>query len=327
MDKKAEKPVFMNWLNKNVWGKDSIIEEISDNLSNRSEVPIEAIETHKNLIAQLEQIEKFTTLLESPEFFQAEFIKLRNIDKSVQHDEGSYRGLKASIKLLEAGIKIHKDFINLVTTEGNYRSFKQQEMYNFVQAELDKTEINKDSFLQAINNKFNEILSEVKTDKGKQILELYYQSIKNIAKSNQGIQLLVLLKKNQIDDVSFLKHIANIVENFEQANLPKTLAFTQQAQQNQEHFDKFALVVNLSKQLQNCKNYGLMLEYLAYKQKYQEIFPKFRQLQSLLQEWQRLTEPLEEIRRKYNDKNYKKVKEFSSKIPGSTIYKKYQEYC
>jgi hypothetical protein len=95
---------------------------------------------------------------------------------------------------------------------------------------------------------------------------------------------------------------------------------------NQELFDNLAKIIDVPLARREPKTYSLMLQYIALRSRYHDLFAQFEQLVALLKDWGEFYKQVIAIRREYPPTRYRLPKPFTEEIPGESLYNKYQGY-
>lgn len=93
---------------------------------------------------------------------------------------------------------------------------------------------------------------------------------------------------------------------------------------NQDLFDQLGKVIELPIDKTREEDYARMLQYIAMKQKYQDIYIQFLRLLEVMTSWSHFYLILKEIREHYDPDEFEIPEEFNTPIPGIEIYNKYQ---
>jgi hypothetical protein len=74
------------------------------------------------------------------------------------------------------------------------------------------------------------------------------------------------------------------------------------------------------------ETFARMLQFVAMLSKHEDSYAKFQNLMEMLEQWNTSHQAIAEIRRDYGAEVYRQPKAFSQKIPGETLYEKYQQW-
>ena len=179
-------------------------------------------------------------------------------------------------------------------------------------------------FIKSLENKVQEIMPQIQTKEGKEALESYAKTLKNLAEQELGLELLSLFKKYQLTDYWLLQDISEIINKFQLEKLDDSLPFFNKVKADLEIFTKLGKIIGVSEDMDKPEHYANILQYICLTYKYQEAFDHFKKLVVLLQEWQKRYQIIKNIRLECDKSNYRKPKEFNQDIPGLDIYNKYK---
>ena len=318
------------WWNRNLWGDESLIESVNHWLNqtfftSRAEVSESSMAIYKQSLTQLHNIAAIAKTIDREKFSTQEFILFLDIKRQIDRNLGLYQGLKNTIDLLGVALETKDCFLKIEATETRYRSYSQQDFYNYV-FELLGQSSSKDEFKERVHKQLVEVISKVKTEEGKSALQAYCNQLYILSENELGLKLLFLFKQSNLTDFSLLRNIAEIADSFYDKELQSLKQFNFIVRMNAEMFLKFGEIIEVPESQNNPKTYALILQYIALKARHQNSYGQFQQLIQLLKDWQQFYDPIIAIRQEYPPNEYKQPPIFREEIPGLTVYEKYQSY-
>ncbi len=317
-----------HWWSRLLWQVKSLIVRIKQWLKQaffRAEVPDTSITLYRDSLNQLRNVAAIAKTIDNEKFSSKEFIFFLSINHQVNQNLGEYQGLKNSIDLLRVALETKDCFLKIEAIETRYRSYSQQDFYNYV-FELLEQDMSKDEFKQRVQTKLVEVISKVKTEEGKSALQSYCNQLDLLSEDELGLRLLLLFKQYHLTDFSLLRHVAEIADSFYDKSLEVLKEFTVIVQVNAELFLKLGKIIQVPESQNQRHTYALILQYIALRNRHQKAYAQFQQLIQVLKNWQKFYDPIRAIRKEYPANEYKQPPLFQQEIPGLTIYKKYQDY-
>lgn len=291
----------------------------------RAEVPDNVVAIYHDDLQQLRNVAAIAKTIDSEKFSSQEFIFFLSINLQVNQNIGVYEGLKNSIDLLRVALETKDSFLKIEAIETRYRSYSQQDFYNYV-FELLGQDLSKDDFKGSVQTKLVEVISKIKTEEGKTALQSYSNQLDILSKDELGLRLLLLFKQYHLTDFSLLRHVAEIADAFYDKNLESIKEFAITVKVNTEIFIKLGQIIQVPESQNTPNTYALILQYIALINRHKNAYAQFQQLIQLLKNWQKFYKSILAIRKEYPANEYKQPSLFHKEIPGLTIYKKYQGY-
>lgn len=321
-NKSAEKP----WWNRPIWGEDGLIQFSKDKEHDKPPLPEIVIQRQKENLDLLKIIFSFARSFDNPKFEDPEFKLFVQIKFNLLDEVGDYKGLNRSIVLFRLAIDAKDYFIRIEEIEMLYRSKVQQDFYKEIFALL-KEDLDKQEFEQKAHNKLEEILPDVKTEEGKQGLKAYVEVLDILMREEDiGLKLLYLFKKFQFSDFAILRNLSETILSLQDKNLQVINSFLPSVTQQKASFDKMATIIGMAPEQKNQNTYLLILQYLAMRRKFQEIYLQFQKLMELLIDWHKKYQLLLISRAEYPETEYLYPPELKEEVPGWALYSKYEEY-
>ncbi|MBD2393714.1 hypothetical protein H6G11_05525 [Cyanobacterium aponinum FACHB-4101] len=313
------------WWNRPLWGDKSMLEKLESIIHKpHDSIPEEVIEHHQRVFGELKILTPIAKALDSNEFNNPEFLEFVHISKLFAYEIGEYKGLKNYIALFRVAVEARNSFLKIEQIELSYRSSKQQEMYRFLLGLLEQ-QLNREEFIKKLEQKQQEILPEIHSEEGKDAINVYTETLKKLARQDElGIKLMYLFKKYQLENFSLLRIISEIVQYLLERNLLDFNDIKILVRANQDLFDQLGKVIELPIDKTREEDYARMLQYIAMKQKYQDIYIQFLRLLEVMTSWSHFYLILKEIREHYDPDEFEIPEEFNTPIPGIEIYNKYQ---
>lgn len=228
-----------------------------------------------------------------------------------------------STSQLRVALETKESFVKIETIETRYRSYAQQEFYEYV-CELLQRIYEIEEFTKLIEYQSMKILPKIKTDDGKAAIQSYVNQLEIVCKDQIGLKLLSLFKKYDLSNFALLRNVAEIAESFYDKNLESLKEFTVIVQVNSEMFLKLGNIILIPQGKNQPETYALMLQYIALRNRHQKSFAEFQSLLRLLKEWENFYKPLITIRQEYPPEEFKQPIIFKEEIPGLSIYNKYE---
>lgn len=319
------KPVQQPWWNRPLWGEDNLFHSADDKIDKKL-IPDLAITHHKEVWDILRFTLSVAKSLDDVIFREPEFQNFIQIKSAFVEGVSDYRDLNHSIILLRIAIELKDSFFKIEDTEMCYRSKAQQDFYQEIFDLLDK-KVSQLEFKERVRHKLNKVLSEIKTEEGKEALKGYVQSLDFLARQNElALKLFYLFKKYNFYSFSILRTISEMVVELHNKNIQDLNSLAMLVKNNYEMFEKLGKIIELPAQKRQIQSYAIMLQYLVLRQKYQETYVQFQRLIELLIDWHTAYKTLLHIRQQYPNTEYQVSEELTREIPGLTLYNKYQQY-
>lgn len=247
------------------------------------------------------------------------------MNRQFESNTGAFNGLKYSIDLLRVALETKESFLKIEAIETRYRSYSQQEFYEYVYEYLQK-DLSVEEFQGVIQRHLNEIIPKIKSDEGKAAIQSYVNQLDIVCKDILGLKLLFLFKQYDLSNFALLRTVSDIADTFYDKNLESMKEFMVVVQLNAELFLKLGQIIQIPPAKNIPETYAVMLQYIALKNRHQKSYGQFQQLLELLKQWQKFYHPLVTIRQQYPFQEYKQPAIFNEEIPGLNIYEKYQTH-
>lgn len=291
----------------------------------KPKVPEGSENLHARSFKEITRIGNQAEKINNEKFGNEEFLLLLRIKINMAKEAEGYQGLGNCVDLLQAGIIAQKSFLRLEQTELRYRSRKQQEFYRYVAENLEG-EIDKEAFVQKIEQKKTEILPLITTEEGRDALDAYTKELDILGQYKLGLKLLSLFKQYELKDFSVLKNVSNIVETFEGKDLIKSDDLVSPVLENYESFEKLGPIIGISAAESTPKAHAKILQVIGLTNRHGKAYLEFDQLVQLLKKWETPYKAIALVRKEYTEDKYSIPAEFKQDIPGQNTYQKYAEY-
>lgn len=319
----------LSWYNRPLWGSQSLLSWLQSLfngvISGKQEIPESTISLYNNTLKSIKNISALLKSVDNEKFTSREFVNFLNLNRQFESNTGAYEGLKYSIELLRVALETKESFLKIEATETRYRSYSQQEFYEYVYEYLQQ-DLSVDEFQTLVQRQLNDIIPKIKTDDGKAAIQSYVNQLDIVCKDKLGLKLLFLFKQYDLSNFALLRTVSEIADTFYNKNLDSLKEFMVVVQLNAELFLKLGQIIQVPAGKNKPETYALMLQYIALRNRHQKSYGQFQQLLGLLKEWQRFYHPLITIRQEYPFSEYKQPSIFAEEIPGLNIYEKYQNH-
>lgn len=317
------------WYNRPLWGNQSFFSWIQSLfngvVSGKQEIPESTVIIYKDTLKSLKNISALVKSVDNEKFTSREFVNFLNLNRQFESNAGAYEGLKYSIELLRVALETKESFLKIEATETRYRSYSQQEFYEYVYEYLQQ-DLSINEFQELVQRQLNDIIPKIKTDEGKAAIQSYVNQLDIVCKDKLGLKLLFLFKQYDLSNFALLRTVSEIADTFYDKNLESIKEFMVVVQLNAEIFLKLGQIIQVPTAKNKPETYALMLQYIALRNRHQKSYGQFQQLLGLLKEWERFYNPLITIRQEYPFSEYKQPPIFTEEIPGLNIYEKYQNH-
>lgn len=312
------------WWNRPLIGQRSVVQRVADALRKKP-VPEEMIKLYHASLAQLQSLTHRIHSIDNEKFGNEEFLAFAKIKFLLLKGEWGYPGFEQSIDLLKAGIQAHKSFLGLEKVEFNHQGSRLGEMYEFVSS-LCSQKVRNEVFLRQVKGKFSEILPQVKTQEGRQALQLYLKHLENVAKHRLSLHLLYAFREYKMKNYAIFKDVSEIIGELKRGDLLNLEKLTSKVILNFEVFESLGQVIGIPDKERTPKTYAKVLQYAALMDKHQSAFLQFSQMVDLLQDWKKIFDQNMTLQQEYSPIKYKLPREFKRPMPGFNIYQKYSSY-
>lgn len=316
------------WYSRPLWGNQTFLQWLNNLffLSRKEEIPQTTVELYKHSYNQLKNISAIARTIDKEKFTSREFVNFLMLTRDFEKDTGNYEGLKYSIELLRVALETKESFLKIEATETRYRSFAQQEFYEYVFDLLMRKEIEVKEFQELVQRELSNVIPKVKSDEGRVAIQSYVNQLDIVCKNQLGLKLLYLFKQYDLSNFSLLRTVADIADGFYDKNLDSLKEFMVVVQVNSEIFLKLGQIIQIPLQKNTPETYALILQYIALRNRHQNSYSQFQQLTNLLKEWEAIYIPLTTIIKEYPPKEYKQPDIFKQDIPGLELYTKYEQH-
>ncbi len=317
-------PSQQPWWNKPLFGANSLFNLIFSKYS-KPEIPEDAITLHKNYMTDLKNVASIIKSLEQEKFNTQDFLLFLKIRSSMIRGIGIYEGLKPSTDLLQVAIKAKNSFLAIDQTELKYRGIKQQEFYqqviNILEQNLSQLE-----FQNAVKEKLDLSVPEVKTEAGKNALYNYYHHLELLSENDLGLKLLSLFKKYNLADYSILNRVSEIMDSLEKAVIIDAKVLIVPIMKNYEVFEKLGPIIGINENKVDPKVFANILQYLALEDRHKDSYREYAGLVIALKDWKKVYDAIILLREQFSAEEYKLPQEFREELLGEGIYNKYKSY-
>lgn len=315
------------WWNRPLIGNYSMTERIGFLFKRykKEEIPERALKSHAEALQAIQKLVRRAQPIDNEKYGNPEFLSFVRIKHAFAAGQEGYENLDRYLQLLHAGISTKNMFVALERMEFKFFGSKQALLYNYVET-LFQSNIQQAEFLDRLYDKFTEVQPQLRTVEGKAVLEQYYQNLEKISKHQFGFRLLRSFKRHKMTNYSMLNTVAEIINGLDRLDLHDLGVLNTEVIAHYETFQRLGEVLGMPESLSNPKTFGRMLQYVALEEKYKAAYPKFQELVVILEQWYKHFTIAQNLRHEYNPKQYKQVKEFSTKIPGVALYNKYKVY-
>jgi hypothetical protein len=294
--------------------------------NDKSKVSDKSIFLHNRLMQEIQRLAARLQHLDDDKFTEAEFLRFLRWENDISQGKNEYRDLKEPIQLLQVGLNAKNSFLSLEQAEFRYRGSRQQEFYKYIICLLQK-DLTKEQFRTEIENKLTETLPTLMTEEGQQALISYAQELYKLAETNLALKLMLLFKQYDSQNYSVLRAIADIIEKTHGKNLLDPKLITSLVTFHYDDFEKVSKIIGLSKTYCTLENYIKMLQYLGLSYRHSKDYYDFKELISLVEQWQKSYKSMTLIRQQYDRKEYDLPQDFLKPIPGEKVAKKYYSFA
>ncbi|VEP17405.1 conserved hypothetical protein [Hyella patelloides LEGE 07179] len=295
------------------------------NIYGKEKVPDSAITLHNRTLKQITNFAKKAEKIDDEKFGNQEFMLYVKLKKQVDKGTQEYQQICQSIKYLEVAIAAQGSYLRIEQTELRYRSRKQQAFYQFVTDNI-TDDVDKSAFQDRVKRKLAEVIPLVNSQEGREALQTYTTEINKVSQHDLGLKLLSLFKKYQLEDFTILRKVSDLVEQVNAQDLLEDKNLMVLILENYDVLEKLAPILQIAEKDIQPEFFAKILQYMGLVRRHEKAFQKFQELIKVLQQWQKPFNSLKIIREQYPSSEYKLPKEFSEKIPGLNIYKKYEKY-
>ncbi len=321
----GEKQLSRTWWNQPLWGEQTFLEKVTG-VFWKEQIPESSIFLHNRALKEVEKMSPAIEGLHNEKFGSPEFVLLLQIRSSLLRGSKGYEGLEKSSKILKAAIDTKDSFLKIEEIEFQYRSFAQQQFYEEVFNLLGQKQ-SKEKFQQQVKTLTDEIVSQLKTEEGKNAIQAYGKELIYLSSEHElALKLLYLFKQSELSDFSILRKTAELINQFKTKEIHNYKTLFVQVKVNYSLFEKLGKIIQLPDKKNNPDSYAKLIQYLALIEKHKKSYIQFKELLCQLEKWETSYEKLKTIRESYPVANYKRPKTFREKVPGLPLYQQYQPW-
>ncbi|BAW95915.1 hypothetical protein NIES970_08500 [[Synechococcus] sp. NIES-970] len=310
------------WWNKPLVGDASLTEKIAKLISKES-VPDSAVLAHRKFLRELNAKAWHVQRIELNKFDNADFVAYAQMRILLEKNLGDFQGLKRVTQLLELALTAAESYLLISETELQFRSPIQKSIYKFISQVLATKE--HQEVLEIIHQKVWPLIDKVKTEKGKVVLKSYLMAIDKVAQYADGLELLRLFKQASYS-YTVLRIISSISKTLTKSDVYDMQGVSLQIIDNQEIFNNLAKILQVPPEHDNPRSYARMLQFIAFKYKYQQEDLDFQRLLQRLRDWEQPYLSIAALREQYSAQEYNLPKEFKETLAALEIYEKYKRY-
>ena len=304
--------------------EEEVVESLQEKYGN-PKVPEKAVTLHNKTYRELKTLANRASRIADEKFGSEEFLLFTRIKKQVEEGLNEYKTIGQSIRYLEVAIAAQSSFLKLESTELRFRSRKQQEFYNFVTDTI-SDDLDKDVFRDKVKKKLAQTIPLLNSEEGRNALQSYLKEVNEISKHDLGLKLFSLFKKHQLDDFTILRTVSDITQQLEAQDLFKLQGLTVLILENYDVFEKLAPIIGVSEEENSPETYAKMMQYMGLINRHSKAYQDFELLLKTLKKWEKPYNSLKLIREQYSPDEYRLPAQFSTEIPGFTLYEKYQKH-
>ena len=304
--------------------EEEVVEGLQEKYGN-PKVPERAATLHNKTFRELKTLANRASKIADQKFGSEEFIVYIKLKKQVEQGVNEYKTIGQSIKYLEVAIAAQSSFLKLESTELRFRSRKQQEFYNFV-IDTISDDLDKDVFRDKVKKKLAQIIPLLNSEEGRNALQSYLKEVNEISKHDLGLKIFSLFKKYQLDDFTILRTISDITQQLEAQDLFKLEGLTVLVLENYNVFEKLGPIIGVSEEENSPETYAKMMQYMGLVNRNSKAYQEFELLLKTLKKWEKPYNSLKLIREQYSPNEYRLPAQFSTELPGVTLYEKYKKH-
>jgi hypothetical protein len=279
---------------------------------------------HQRNLDQLITIGNQAENMHGEKFGNSEFTAFIKIKSYIQRSMGEYTGLDEILAMLNAAIGAQNSFLTIEGGESRHCSSTQQQLYKLVNKLLNE-ELDASDFTQQVNQKLAELLPQLKTEEGKIALQAYATEVGKVAQTPLGLKLLLLFKRYNFDDFSVLRGVNNTIGELKNEDLLNLDSLLLLVMVKYDVFEKLGPIIGVSDEYNRPETYAKMLQYIGLKDKHEDAYQKFQEFLLLMKKWETYCKTVANVRQKYDPQQYRLPKSFSTVIPATELYEKYQD--
>ncbi len=304
-------------------GKNSALAKLGDKLQKPQVLESDAF-LHQRSFEKLAQITNQAENINADKFGNTEFTAFFKIKSYIARSMGEYTNLDKIIELLKISIDTQNSFATIDSTESRHCSSSQQELYKFVNT-LYEQNLDHETFKARVDAKLQEVLPKLKTDEGREVLKTYAKEVAKVARHPLAIELLTSFKKYNLSDYSILRSVSNTINLLDGEDLLNLDGLMVLVMVKYEVFEKLGPIVGVAEEYNRPETYSKMLQYIGLKDRHETSYEKFQEFLLTLKQWEIHYKTLCAVRGKYNPKEYRLPKEFTTEAPGEALYNRYKD--
>ncbi|MBD2395782.1 hypothetical protein H6G11_16175 [Cyanobacterium aponinum FACHB-4101] len=236
----------------------------------KQEIPESTIQLYTNSFGQLKNIAAIARTIDKEKFTSKEFINFLMLNRQFESNAGAYEGLRNSIELLRVALETKESFLKIEATETRYRSFSQQEFYDYVYNLLVK-DMEVAQFQEAIQKQLVRVIPKIKSDEGKAAIQSYVNHLETVCKDKLGLKLLYLFKQYDMSNFSLLRTVGEIADSFYDKDLDSLKEFMVVVQVNADIFLKLGQIIQVPQKKNVPETYAITLQYIALRNRHQTL--------------------------------------------------------
>ena len=304
--------------------EEEVLESLQEQYG-KPKVPEKAVTLHNKTYRELKTLANKASRIADEKFGSEEFILFTRLKKKVEEGIKEYKTIGQSIRYLEVAIAAQSSFLKLESTELRFRSRKQQEFYKFVM-EAVLEDLDKDVFRDKVKKKLAQIIPLLNSEEGRGALQSYLKEVNEISKHDLGLKLFSLFKKYQLDDFTILRTVSEITQQLAAQDLFKLQGLTVLVLENHHVFEKLAPIIGVSEEENSPETFAKMMQYMGLVNRHSKAYQEFKLLLETLKKWETPYKSVKLIREQYPSNQYRMPAQFTTELPGVTLYEKYQKH-
>ncbi|ACA98794.1 MULTISPECIES: hypothetical protein [Cyanophyceae] len=310
------------WWNKPLIGETSFSEKIVKLISKKS-VPEKVVLAHRKYNREIRAKAWHVQRIELNKFDNEDFLTYAKMRVLIEKELGEFKGLKRIIQFLELALTAAESYLLISETELQFRSPLQKSIYKFISQVLATQD--HQTVIAILHKKVWPLLDRIKTDKGRIVLQEYLKAIDNVAQYPDGLELLRLFKQATYS-YTVLRAISSISKTLTKSDTYDVTQLSLHIRDNQDVFNHLTEILQIPAEHDNPRSYARMLQFIAFKYRYQKNDIEFQELLQRLRDWQLPYLNIVDLRREYSAQDYSLPQAFKEPIPAVDIYEKYQQY-
>lgn len=304
--------------------EDGPVEQLMEKLGlAKPKVSENTIFLHNRTLENMRRLAKSAQAVDNSKFTNHEFLLFAKIKFCLEYNREEYEGLKHSIHLFKSAVKAQKSYVIISQIESMCQGTKQKEFYDYVYEKLEKFD-DSEIFKTQINQKLIEILPQIKTEQGKDKLQIYAKELICLADNIFSLQLFSWFNKKQLQEFSTLTSILEMINNLKETDVINLKTLTCLVMVHYENFEALGHIIDVTGKKSSPDIYARIIQYIALEERQKQSYGKFEQLINIMRQWYPLYQAIKGIREEYPVKDYRQPKDFAKVIPGMNLYQKYR---